>query len=52
MQRSLPGLTQRFREISNADKRERIKASARELFTEVGYEAATVREIASRAGVA
>jgi AcrR family transcriptional regulator len=45
-------MTQRFREIGKADKRERIKASARELFTEVGYEAATVREISSRAGVA
>jgi AcrR family transcriptional regulator len=42
----------RYREINKAEKRERIKAAARALFTEAGYDDATLRQIAARAGVA
>jgi AcrR family transcriptional regulator len=42
----------RYREINKADKRERIKAAARMLFTQAGYDHATLRQIAARAGVA
>jgi AcrR family transcriptional regulator len=40
------------REISKLDKRRRISAAARAVFTEFGYERANMREIAKRAGVA
>lgn len=39
------------REQKKFDKRERIRAAARELFAESGYDAATLRQIASRARV-
>jgi len=39
------------REQNKADKLRRIKAAARELFTQKGYEATTTREIAEHAGV-
>lgn len=42
-----PGLRQRNKQ----DKRRRILAAARELFVEKGFDAATTREIATRAGV-
>lgn len=40
------------REYTKAVNRDRIKAAARQLFTELDYENATVRAIAARAGVA
>jgi AcrR family transcriptional regulator len=40
------------RERSKLDKRRRISAAARAVFTEFGYERANMREIAKRAGVA
>lgn len=43
-----PGL----RERNKAEKRQRIRLAARELFSEHGYEQATMRQIARRAGVA
>lgn len=42
----------RIRATQKANTRERVVAAARALFMEVGYEAATIREIARRAGVA
>lgn len=42
-----PGL----REMKKLDKRQRIRAAARELFSKLGYEAATLRQIARRAHV-
>lgn len=45
---TLPGR----RESSKLDKRRRISAAARAVFTEFGYERANMREIAKRAGVA
>jgi AcrR family transcriptional regulator len=42
-----PGL----RELKKLDKRQRIRAAARELFSKLGYEAATLRQIARRAHV-
>lgn len=42
----------RLRDQKKADKLLRIKSAAARLFTELGYEAATMRTIASRAGVA
>lgn len=42
----------RIRATQKAETRERVIEAARALFTEVGYEAATIREIARRAGVA
>lgn len=50
--RSMRGAPPRNREANKADKRERIKVAARSLFTEVGYDNATLRHIAARAGVA
>lgn len=40
------------REQNRREKLRRIREAARELFTERGYEGATIREIARRAGVA
>jgi TetR/AcrR family transcriptional regulator, cholesterol catabolism regulator len=40
------------REANKADKLDRVKRAARELFTSVGYDEATTRQIAERAGVA
>jgi AcrR family transcriptional regulator len=40
-----------LRERNKADKLQKIRAAARELFIENGYEDTTVREIAQRAGV-
>jgi AcrR family transcriptional regulator len=45
------GLTLGRREQNKADKLRRIKAAARELFTQKGYEATCTREIAELAGV-
>ena len=39
------------REQKKLNKRERIRNAAQELFAEVGYDAATLRQIAGRAGV-
>lgn len=39
------------REQKKLDKRERIRSAAQALFAEVGYDAATLRQIAKRAGV-
>jgi AcrR family transcriptional regulator len=41
-----------LRERNKLDKRQRIRAAARDLFARRGYEAATMRDIASRAHVA
>ena len=38
--------------MRKAETRERVLAAARDLFDEVGYEAATIRVVAQRAGVA
>jgi AcrR family transcriptional regulator len=40
------------RQTRKAETRERVLAAARDLFDEVGYEAATIRAVAQRAGVA
>src|SRR4051794_18799773 len=40
-----------LREQNKLDKRQRIRAAARELFSKHGYEAATLRQIAKRAHV-
>ncbi len=40
-----------LRELKKLDKRQRIRAAARELFSKLGYEAATLRQIARRAHV-
>lgn len=40
------------REANRREKLQRIRKAARELFTERGYEGATIRDIADRAGVA
>jgi AcrR family transcriptional regulator len=40
-----------LREQNKLDKRQRIRAAARELFSQRGYEAATLRQIAKRAHV-
>ncbi|WP_051334856.1 TetR/AcrR family transcriptional regulator [Bradyrhizobium sp. Ai1a-2] len=40
------------REANKADKLDRVKRAARELFTSVGYDEATTRQIAKKAGVA
>lgn len=40
-----------LREMKKLDKRQRIRAAARELFSKLGYEAATLRQIARRAHV-
>ena len=40
-----------LRERQKAERRQRIEAAARDVFREKGYEAATTREIAERAGV-
>lgn len=40
-----------LRERNKADKLQKIRAAARELFIENGYESTTVRDIAQRAGV-
>jgi AcrR family transcriptional regulator len=39
------------RELNKLDKRQRIRAAARELFSKLGYEEATLRQIAKRAHV-
>ena len=39
------------RERNRQDKRERIRDAAEDLFNECGYDAATTRDIAHRAGV-
>jgi len=41
----------RLREQNKLDKLQRIKAAAADLFAELGYESATMRAIANRAGV-
>src|SRR4051795_12569798 len=41
-----------LRESNKRDKRERLRAAAWHLFSTVGYEATTTREIARKAGVA
>ena len=43
--------TSGLREMKKSDKRQRIRAAARELFSKLGYEAATLRQIARRAHV-
>ena len=40
-----------LRELNKIDKRERIRAAASEMFSDVGYDAATLRQIADRARV-
>src|SRR4051794_40714155 len=40
------------REANKLDKLERVKRAARQLFTTVGYDEATTRQIAKKAGVA
>jgi AcrR family transcriptional regulator len=40
-----------LRERNKVEKRQRIRASARELFSKLGYDAATLRQIAQRAHV-
>lgn len=40
------------RELKKADKRERIRLAALALFSELGYEATTMRDVARKAGVA
>lgn len=40
-----------LREMKKLDKRQRIRTAARELFSKLGYEAATLRQIARRAHV-
>src|SRR6516225_6167837 len=40
-----------LREQNKLDKRQRIRAAARELFSKYGYDSATVRQIAKRAHV-
>jgi len=40
-----------LREMKKLDKRQRIRTSARELFSKLGYESATLRQIARRAHV-
>jgi AcrR family transcriptional regulator len=40
-----------LREMKKLDKRQRIRAAARELFSKLGYESATLRQIARRAHV-
>jgi AcrR family transcriptional regulator len=40
-----------LRELKKLDKRQRIRAAARELFSKLGYEAATLRQIARRSHV-
>ncbi len=40
-----------LRELKKLDKRQRIQTAARELFSKLGYEAATLRQIARRAHV-
>lgn len=42
----------RFRESNKADKRRRIRNAAKALFSQQGYEATTLRQIARQAGVA
>lgn len=49
---SAPGPARRGREYGKSVRRERIKAAARELFSQLDYEKATLRMIATRAGVA
>lgn len=44
--------TSNKREANKADKLNRVKRAARELFTTVGYDEATTRQIAKKAGVA
>jgi AcrR family transcriptional regulator len=40
-----------LRESNKQDKRERLSRAARELFSEQGFEATTIRQIAERAGI-
>jgi AcrR family transcriptional regulator len=47
-----PGRVGGKREANKLDKLDRIKRAARELFTTVGYDEATTRQIAKKAGVA
>lgn len=49
---SEPKRTNGKREANKLDKLDRIKRAARELFTAVGYDEATTRQIAKKAGVA
>jgi AcrR family transcriptional regulator len=46
-----PSAPEGLRERNKREKRERIRRAARELFERKGFEAATAREIAARAGV-
>ena len=41
--------TPRFRESNKADKRRRIRNAAKALFSQQGYEATTLRQIAKQA---
>lgn len=50
--RSEPKHTNGKREANKLDKLDRIKRAARELFTTVGYDESTTRQIAKKAGVA
>jgi len=49
---SAASLSTSKREANKADKLERVKRAARELFTSIGYDEATTRQIAKKAGVA
>src|SRR5258705_4612277 len=49
--RTAPHMKSGVRERKKLDKRERIRAAARALFAEVGYDEAALRQIAKRAEI-